>query len=281
MFNKILVICGIYFPHELLFKKFLNSCLNQTLDKVHFVFVLDHPKDINSRNILKEYQYLFNNSINQFTIEENEENIGDLKTYIKTFNKYQDDAEFVCFLDNDDFFDSDWLEVLYKYIGKKNLVCGNKIIHYLYKDLAYDILEREDTLNTWSILYRSSFLKKTLMNFKEEDIYKGTFEDLAKKFEKVCKGVAEVPLDEASFYHYIRHSGCMSACSLSKDQKINDHYNKYMDQDFYKTSYELTKERLSKKIQIEDEISADELEQYSILDKHLNNHYEDVLNSYL
>ena len=52
--KKLSVIAGIYFPPEDCFRRFLDACLDQTLDDVEFIFLLDSPEDIKSRNILKQ-----------------------------------------------------------------------------------------------------------------------------------------------------------------------------------------------------------------------------------
>ena len=69
---KISVITGIYHPNEHLFRKFLHSCFNQTLEGIQFVMLFDDPKDIESRKIVAEYKEDMDNSKNTFTIIENE-----------------------------------------------------------------------------------------------------------------------------------------------------------------------------------------------------------------
>ena len=59
---KLSIIAGIYFPPEICFRRFLDACLDQDLDNIEFVFLLDSPEDIKSRDILNEYKLLFDNN---------------------------------------------------------------------------------------------------------------------------------------------------------------------------------------------------------------------------
>ena len=55
--TKISVITGIYHPNEHLFRKFLHSCLNQTLEGIQFVFIYDSMtiRDIDKDNRIAEF----------------------------------------------------------------------------------------------------------------------------------------------------------------------------------------------------------------------------------
>ena len=126
---KISVITGIYHPNEHLFRKFLHSCLNQTLEGIQFVMLFDDPKDNESRKIVAEYKEDMDNSKNTFTIIENEKNLGIYATQMMGIKNAT--GEYIVFFDNDDFFDSEYLEVMYKYAKEfdANVIKGYVLTH--------------------------------------------------------------------------------------------------------------------------------------------------------
>ena len=111
--TKISVITGIYHPNEHLFRKFLYSCLNQTLEGIQFIFIYDDPEDVESRKIVEEHRQAIEDSKNTFTIIENKQNMGIYATQMIGLKNAI--GEYVVFFDNDDFFDLEYLEVMYKY----------------------------------------------------------------------------------------------------------------------------------------------------------------------
>ena len=53
--KKLSVIAGIYFPPEDLFRRFLQGCLNQTLDGIEFILVFDSDNDFHTHEVLESY----------------------------------------------------------------------------------------------------------------------------------------------------------------------------------------------------------------------------------
>lgn len=265
--KKITVVCGIYFPPEALFKKFLDSCVAQTMSDVEFLFFIDHPDDKKSRKILKSYEKKFKNNKNSFTIIENEKNIGDIETYKKSL--LFANGEYICFLDNDDFFDKDFLEIMYKYIKKTNsdAVLCNAIIHYCEKDILYELLD-DFMWDTWSFLYK----KDTFIKILEESPNKYFFDPAIKLYQSAYR----IPLYEGAFYHYVRHETNMSMYQINDEKSKNKNHNQYMD-DYDYDPYN-TRKKLKKRFRIlfkegynDPKIIFDELSKYSTLDKNLNN----------
>lgn len=205
---KISVITGIYHPNEHLFRKFLHSCLNQTLEGIQFVMLFDDPEDIESRKIVEEYKEEMNNNKNTFTIIENERNLGIFLT--QTEGVKNATGEYIVFFDNDDFFDSEYLEVMYKYAKEfdANVIKGYVLTHYFGDiDLNFTFICKHEKIfneDDWLYMYKRNFFIKY---FNYSSMYTS---DTAldrkidgKWIEKEI--ILQIPFYEGVFYHYIRH----------------------------------------------------------------------------
>ena len=205
---KISVITGIYHPNEHLFRKFLHSCLNQTLEGIQFVMLFDDPEDIESRKIVKEYKEEMDNNKNTFTIIENERNLGIFLT--QTEGVKNATGEYIVFFDNDDFFDSEYLEVMYKYAKEfdANVIKGYVLTHYFGDiDLNFTFICKHEKIfneDDWLYMYKRNFFIKY---FNYSSMYTS---DTAldrkidgKWIEKEI--ILQIPFYEGVFYHYIRH----------------------------------------------------------------------------
>lgn len=193
---KVSVVAGIYYPPEICFRRFLDACLNQTIDNIEFIFLLDSPEDIKSRNILKEYKDLINNNKNTFKIIENEKNLDVVKTYIKGCKLSNSDN--ILIVDSDDFFDDDWIFQMYNCFINKNLdFLGPKIlIGYVGKlDIFYALYDNDDPDDT-GIMFKKEILNEYSL-FKKYINYL-SIRDIAKSDYKV----SVLPLNIGSFYYY-------------------------------------------------------------------------------
>lgn len=217
---KISVITGIYYPQPDLFKKFLYSCLNQTLDGIQFIFIHDDPKDIASREIIADYQKEFNDNKNTFTVLENDHNLGIYATQMKGLKNAL--GEYVVFFDNDDFFDLDYLETLYKYAKEfdANVIKGFAITHHFDEpDLMFSFVCKHENIyneDDWLYMYKKSFFARY---FKYNTMYTSDTA-LFKKIKKDIQTkelILQIPLYEGTFYHYIRHATNSSSVHMDKN----------------------------------------------------------------
>ena len=218
---KISVITGIYHPNEHLFRKFLHSCLNQTLEGIQFIFIYDDPEDIESRKIVEEYKRAIDSNKNTFTIIENKQNIGIYATQMEGLKRAT--GEYVVFFDNDDFFDLEYLEVMYKYAKEfdANVIKGYALTHYFGDiDLNFTfICKHEGIVNEddWLYMYKRSFFARS---FDYSCMYTS---DTA--IAKVVKNkwvekeiVLQIPFYEGVFYHYVRHNDNTSFIPTTEEE---------------------------------------------------------------
>lgn len=204
---KISVITGIYHPNEHLFRKFLYSCLNQTLSGIQFIMIFDDPEDIESRKILEEHQEAIDNNKNTFTILENKHNLGIYATQMKGLENSL--GEYVVFFDDDDFFDLEYLKVMYKYAKEfdANVIKGFALTHYFGDiDLNFTfVCKHEDIFNEddWLYMYKKQFFTRyfdfSTMYTSDTSITRKINKHTEKDF------IIQIPLYEGVFYHYVRH----------------------------------------------------------------------------
>lgn len=116
--DKISIVVAVYNAEKTL-KKCVESLLNQTYDNIEIILVNDCSKD-NSLDICKEYSKTYNN----VKVISNEKNSGVSVTRNNGINNST--GEYICFVDSDDYVESNYIEVLYYYYQKYNTVpiCG-------------------------------------------------------------------------------------------------------------------------------------------------------------
>ncbi len=196
---KVSVITGTYNPGHLV-HKFIDSVLKQTLTDIELIIVDDYSTD-GTRDIIQDYA----NKDNRIKVILNETNLGISDTY----NKGLDIAtgEYVSLVDSDDFLDFDFYEKMYNFSVKNNLdLClGYSITHFSGN---IDYLPAYIFGNVNDGLWAQLFKRKTLLdnNIRYKNVL---FEDV-----QITNDVKQIPgakvmkmdLEEASFYHYIRHN---------------------------------------------------------------------------
>lgn len=218
MSYKISIVAGIYFTPELSFKRFLDACLDQTLDNLEFIFLLDSPNDVKSRQILREYEDKFNNNKNNFIIIENDKNLGVVNTYNKGINL--SNGDYIVIVDTDDFFDNNWLECMYNYmISHKDIeiLAPRIIIGYLGKfDILYSILGNDNPDDTGLM-----FTKETLNKYKDK------FQVNITSYQGFYAKAEKLPLSYGSFYYYVRTNE-----NATSSNKFLDNYNKEKNVEF-------------------------------------------------
>jgi len=238
---KISVITGIYHPNEHLFRKFLHSCLNQTLEGIQFVMLFDDPEDIESRKIVEEYKEEMDNNKNTFTIIENERNLGIFLT--QTEGVKNATGEYIVFFDNDDFFDSEYLEVMYKYAKEfdANVIKGYVLTHYFGDiDLNFTFICKHEKIfneDDWLYMYKRNFFIKY---FNYSSMYTS---DTAldrkidgKWIEKEI--ILQIPFYEGVFYHYIRHCDNTSFIP-STESEVNTEDNEDQERIYRRFAYDV------------------------------------------
>lgn len=225
MKNKVSVIVGVYYPYPILFRKCLDSCLQQNMSGLEFIFLLDGPNDVESRQILSEYQEKFDKNQNSFIVVENEKNLGIYWNQMKGLDIST--GEYVVFYDDDDFFDYDYLSTLYEYAKKfdANVIKGHALTHfYGNMDFNFVFLCKENNVfnnDDWCYMYKTNFFRRY---FNYDTMYTSD----TKKFAKINDSISsidiiiEVPLWESTFYHYIRHNKNTSFVSFEpiEEQEI-------------------------------------------------------------
>lgn len=110
--KKVTLIVPVY-NSEKYIGKCLNSILNQTYTNFEILVVNDGSKD-NSQKVIEEYQSKYPNKI----IAINQENKGVSRTRNESIKKANGD--YIMFIDNDDFLDSDYIETFVTEAEKGN-----------------------------------------------------------------------------------------------------------------------------------------------------------------
>lgn len=146
-------------------KRCVDSLLNQSFKNFEIIFLNDGSKD-NSLNILKEYELKYS-----FVRVIDKQNEGVAVTRNKGILLAE--GEYIMFMDNDDFVDSDCIETFYQAIHEKrlDLVIGgykrvnqdNQII--FSQDIQQSEWSKYIIMAPWAKIYRTEFLRKNNLEF--------------------------------------------------------------------------------------------------------------------
>ena len=146
-------------------KRCVDSLLNQSFKNLEIILLNDGSKD-NSLNILKEYELKYS-----FVRVIDKQNEGVAVTRNKGILLAE--GEYIMFMDNDDFVDSDYIETFYQAIHEKNLdlVIGgykrvnqdNQII--FSQDIQQSEWSKYIIMAPWAKIYRTEFLKTNNLEF--------------------------------------------------------------------------------------------------------------------
>lgn len=213
MLNKypVTVISGVYDPPEALFKKFLDSCLNTTLTPCEFIIISDNPNNKTITNVLQQYELLIKSSQHNFIIIENEKNLGTNNTYNVGLEKAT--GEYVAFFDSDDFFDNDFLEVMYNYCKNNNedILTGYSITHFYGEiDPMPFVLMESTNGDIWVNMFRRSLLIDNNIKYIDDTI----MIENAKIVPNIK--IDKLPLECCVFYHYVRNQNSVSKYSIDE-----------------------------------------------------------------
>lgn len=213
--DKISIVVAVYNAEKTL-KKCVDSLLNQTYNNIEIILVNDCSKD-NSLDICNEYSKANDN----VKVISNERNSG----VSNTRNNGIDNStgEYICFVDSDDYVESNYIEVLYYYYQKYNTVpiCGF-VYHDEYnhaKPVKYSwsgdegLVSLGEAFKLKSELYLTALWNKLFdrrliidKNIKF-DINISVGEDLRFSVEYFDKNnISEVSVLKSPLYHYMKLS---------------------------------------------------------------------------
>lgn len=214
--DKISIVVAVYNAEKTL-KKCVESLLNQTYNNIEIILVNDCSKD-NSLDICNEYSKANDN----VKVISNERNSG----VSDTRNNGIDNStgEYICFVDSDDYVESNYIEVLYYYYQKYNTVpiCGF-VYHDEYnhaKPVKYSWSGNEELVSLgeafrlkselyltalWNKLFDRRLIVEKNIRF-DTNISVG--EDLRFSIEYFDKNnISEVYVLKKPLYHYMKLSG--------------------------------------------------------------------------
>lgn len=170
--KKVSIIIPVY-NSEKYISKCLDSVINQTYKNIEILVINDGSKD-NSINILREYE-----KKDSRIIVIDKENEGVAKTRNMGIKKAT--GEYIMFIDNDDFIDSDYVETYLKntdydiVIGSYKRTDINGEILFKYNLNEDSIWSKYIVLAPWAKLYKKDFLIKNNIEFLNygigEDVY--------------------------------------------------------------------------------------------------------------
>lgn len=196
----------------------IKSILNQTLQDIELICVNDVSTD-DSLKRLKEYQ----NEDKRIKIINNQKNVGPGISRNNGIKRAK--GEYICFVDSDDWLESDALELLYKKSKEENsdlvfikpkFVFTNKVIldkrllkKEEYKDknkVLKATMERKIAWAPWSKMVRRNLLIKNNIFFP--DIY------VAEDMDFSCKTIhfsKKISIEEKYLYNYYLHEGSLTS----------------------------------------------------------------------
>ena len=169
---KVSIIIPVYNAEDYL-KNTIGSVINQTIgfENIELILVDDCSKD-SSREIILDYSNKYDNVVPIFA-----ENNHGIASYGRNVGIENASAEYVMFLDNDDFLDSDLCRTLYDLIIKENadLSCCNRVIDDGKSEVSYSfnknitegkeylILENDDVVTFNNILVHGKLFKRSVL----------------------------------------------------------------------------------------------------------------------
>ena len=146
-------------------KRCLDSLLNQSFKNFEIILLNDGSKD-NSLNILKEYELKYS-----FVRVIDKQNEGVAVTRNKGILLAE--GEYIMFMDNDDFVDSDYIETFYQAIHEKKLdlvIGGYKRVNQDNQIIFSQNIQQSEwskyiIMAPWAKIYRTEFLKTNNLEF--------------------------------------------------------------------------------------------------------------------
>ena len=208
---KISIIIPVYNVERYL-RTCLDSVVNQTLDGIEIIAVNDGSTD-NSLKILEEYQSKYSDRMKVFTTE----NHG--VSHARNYGLTKASADYIQFVDSDDFIESEMCEKLYNKAVKDNndiVICGR---YNVYEREHINELNKEAPkliyLNRNFILQENKYELSQILPFPWDKLFKRSllegiefpekmrFEDLVFVY-KVCPRAKSFGIVDEPLYNYRR-----------------------------------------------------------------------------
>lgn len=161
---KVSVIIPVY-NAETTIEKCLNSLLNQSMKDFEIIAINDGSKD-NTLDVLNSWARIYSN-----IRVVNQENSGVAKT--RNLGIKLAKSEYIMFVDNDDYFNEDYVETFYNEIHRGDLdivIGGYKRVDSQGKILHTEILRNTEwskyiIVAPWARIYKKSFLLNNAIEF--------------------------------------------------------------------------------------------------------------------
>lgn len=214
--KKVSLISSIYYPDLRCFRRFLDSCVAQTLE-IEFILIFDAPDDIESRNILNEYKDKFKD----LTVIENETNLGVKASFLKGLDIAN--GKYIFNPDSDDFFDATLIEEAYKYIEKLNEDCirFNVITGYVN-----DTIFNEMYCDTQTLFYKKEFGIKNI-----DLLYADKYILADGAIFEVFENYKPLPIELGLFYYYVKND---NSTTFAVEEGLGDTISIFDSDGFYK-----------------------------------------------
>ena len=208
---KVSVVVPVYNVESYL-KRCLDSLLNQTLSDIEIICVNDCSSD-GSIQILKEYKSHNSNIV----IYNNKNNLGLGSTRDEGIKRAQ--ADFIMFVDSDDYVDVDWVENYYNVISNSDydIVMGGYTIQGSQSSRVVKVTDNKFTLFFYSTvcnkIYRKSFIVDNNLNFaglrRSEDEYWKIHQALSNPKYRV--------IDDTGYYYWQNEKSITHSSENNKD----------------------------------------------------------------
>ncbi|ATY86829.1 MULTISPECIES: glycosyltransferase family 2 protein [Lactococcus] len=234
MTNKLVTIILPVYNGEKYLKRAIDSVLNQTIgyDKLTLLVINDGGTDSSSQ-IISNYQKKYPELIH-FIDREN-------KGVAKTRNEaiILTETEYVTFLDQDDYLDTDFIEVLYSAAqqDKPDVISGG----FRRPDLKNKIIQQIQPgpteygkyiiMAAWSKLHRTNFLKENNIEFFDNQFG----EDHVFTVREIVRSTKWTVVDYTGYnWFYNEKSG---SNTKQKGLSLNDNFSEVLKKDFDNIEY--------------------------------------------
>ena len=219
---RVSVIIPVYNVDQYL-AQCLDSVINQTFKDIEIICINDCSTD-NSLNILKDFAQK-DIRINILDLKENK-GVSNARNLGLSLAK----AEFIVFIDSDDWVTTDHIEILYNQIKKSNtdFVCSdfytydnkNIINTGIYVDIAYNKIitsEKDKRIylqhlkflslsQVWAKIFKKSFITKNNISFSQLKSY----EDNVFMWESIVKATGFIFIKNKSYYYRVNRSASLT-----------------------------------------------------------------------
>ena len=214
---KVSVIVPVYNVEQYI-EKCILSLVNQTLEDIEIIFVNDGTKD-NSEEIILNYQKQFPDKIKYFKKEN-----GGLSS-ARNFGIPYATGKYVCFLDSDDYVETNMYETMYNEAtsGNYDMVECNFIWEYPNKkrlDIGASYVSQKEALTkarvvAWNKLYKREILINSKVRFPEGLRY----EDV-EFFYEILPELKSIGYVKEPFIHYIQRENSIINTQNEKTKEI-------------------------------------------------------------